>query len=305
MSEQTLVLGGSGFIGSALVRELSSRGTNVISFDQVDKDEKLPNVSYEAGNYFDTDSLVKLIGCSSAVVLAVGAMNPGNSVKGYMRGYEDYFSHDVRILDACANRGVKVLFLSSGGTVYGPQSVLPISEDVAPSPINHYGALKLCVESAMSAFEAQTGCKMIAARVANPYGPGQDYRKGVGFIGAAIAKAISGEFLEIWGDGSTVRDYVYIDDVAKMLAGLLEYSGPYSVFNVGTGIGTSQIKVLELLETQSLGPNVVFCPSRSVDVQSSVLDISRIRDIPSFEEPKDVSTGIDRYVSYLKNRVNI
>ena len=119
----------------------------------------------------------------------------------------------IRLFSYLLGTKKKLIFLSSGGTVYGNQKIQPIKEDVMALPINHYGNVKLCIENTMRVFNTQMHSKMLIARISNPYGPGQDFNKGVGFIDAAIKKAMLGDVLEIWGNGDTVRDYIYIDDV--------------------------------------------------------------------------------------------
>lgn len=133
-----------------------------------------------------------------------------------------------------------MIFLSSGGTVYGNQSIQPIREDALPKPINHYGNVKLCIENTIRTFNYQTHTKLLIARISNPYGPGQDFNRGVGFIDAALKKSIRKEKIEIWGDGTNVRDYIYIDDVCQMLIMLLEYEGEFDTFNLSSNIGTSK-----------------------------------------------------------------
>ena len=100
--------------------------------------------------------------------------------------------------------------------------------------------------------------KILIARISNPYGPGQDFNKGVGFIDAAIKKTIRGEKIEIWGDGNNVRDYIYIDDVCRMLISLFNYQGNYDTFNISSNTGTSQRDIIRMLEEMHLAPEVVY-----------------------------------------------
>jgi UDP-glucose 4-epimerase len=139
---------------------------------------------------------------------------------------------------------------------------------------------------------------MLVARISNPYGPGQDYHKGVGFIDAAIKHAIAGETIEIWGDGNVVRDYIYIDDVCRMLYALMDYHGDLEVFNISSNTGTSQNDIVEILKRKFPQVDVVYKPGRSVDARKIILDNTRIRAIcdgnmVSLEE------GIHRYYDYI------
>lgn len=192
-----------------------------------------------------------------------------------------------------------MIFFSSGGTVYGNQERQPITEDAVPVPINHYGNLKLCIENTMRTFNFQMKKNMLIARISNPYGPGQDYHKGVGFIDAAIKRTIAGETIEIWGDGNVVRDYIYIDDLCKMLYALVDYHGGVEVFNLSSNTGVSQNKIVDILRQIEPDVKVVYKPGRSVDAKKIILDNTRIQKICNFT-PLSIEEGIRRYYNYIK-----
>ena len=295
-----LVIGGAGFIGSALCQELTHRGIRVRSFDRAHREKRASNVEFVSGDFFKREDLLDALEGVDAVVHALGIVNPGNSDREFMRGYAGEFVQSALLFDECARRGVSVLFVSSGGTVYGRQTAMPISETALPSPINHYGALKLCIETSMRAFAQRNGVRMVAARDANPYGPGQDYRKGVGFIDACVRKTLAGEPIEIWGDGKIVRDYIHIDDVSRMLADLLDVEGGESVFNVSSGVGTSQLDVVGVLRECGFCPRVRMLPSRSVDTSTVVLDNSRIMAACGARELVGFRKGVKRYIAQME-----
>ena len=183
--------------------------------------------------------------------------------------------------------------------MYGNQEQQPIREDAVPVPINHYGNLKLCIENTIRTFNFQMKKNMLVARISNPYGPGQDYHKGVGFIDAAIKRAISGETIEIWGEGNNVRDYIYIDDLCKMLYTLIDYHGEHEVFNLSSNAGASQNDIVEILKNILPDVDVIYKPGRSVDAKKIILDNSRIRSICDFEMVS-LEEGIQRYYDYIK-----
>ena len=145
------------------------------------------------GNFFDDVELETLVENNDIIVHAISTVNPGNSNVQYMRGYNNDFIQTIKLCEYATLYNKKVIFLSSGGTVYGVQEYQPIIEDVCARPINHYGNIKLCIENTIRTFNFQKNTNFIIARISNPYGPGQDYHKGVGFIDAAIKKAIKGE----------------------------------------------------------------------------------------------------------------
>ena len=144
---------------------------------------------------------------------------------------------------------------------------------------------------------------MIIARISNPYGPGQDYNKGVGFIDAALKKCLNGETIEIWGDGEVVRDYIYIDDVCEMICSLINYNGEQEVFNLSSNEGVSLNRVIDELKQLNLQPHVIYKDSRSVDVSKVVLDNSRIEKIHPMKI-RSFKEGISEYYNYLKGSKN-
>ena len=204
---------------------------------------------------------------------------PKNSNEKYFFGYKNDFLQSIKLCEWSKQYEFRILFLSSGGTVYGNKEAMPIKEEDLPVPINHYGNLKLCIENTIRTFNRQMGLNNIIARISNPYGPGQDYRKGVGFIDAALKKAINKETIEIWGDGFVVRDYIHIQDVCKMLGSLIEYKGSREIFNISSQKGVSQNEILKILHKLIPDIKVEYLPYRTVDVPKIILDNTNIVEI--------------------------
>lgn len=299
MTKKVLVIGGSGFIGTNLIKKLVKEGEAVTSFDLHHSEYPVEGATYISGDFFDDENLERALEGMDAVYHCLSTVNPGNSNKRFMQGYSRDFVQSVHLFDLCIQKGIKVIFLSSGGTIYGVQKNQPIREDAECKPINHYGSVKLCIESVMRTFNTQTHSNMLIARISNPYGPGQDFHKGVGFVDAAVKKTLSHEPIEIWGDGTVVRDYIYIDDVVEMLYALLDYNGDQEVFNLSSNEGVSLNQVINSLKALGYTPQVTYKESRSVDVPAVVLDNEKIRTVytgplTSFDE------GLEKYTNYLR-----
>lgn len=298
-ASNVLVIGGNGFIGSNLCRVLTEQGFHVTSFDIAQPPRPVDGVKYVMGDFFDDNVLSAVIKGKDVIYHALSTINPGNSNQKYMMGYGRDFIQTVKLFDMLKDTDTKLIFLSSGGTVYGKQAVLPIKEDTLARPINHYGNVKLCIENALRVFDIQAKSKMIVARISNPYGPGQDYNKGVGFIDAVIRRTLEGETVEVWGDGEIVRDYIHIDDVCGMLAALAGYDGEENIFNLSSGQGASQNRIIEIVK--NIDPRVKFeyKPARSVDVGKIILDNTRIRTLYK-DKMIDLEDGIKSVYDYLK-----
>lgn len=294
-----LIIGGNGFIGSNLGKSLADRGWKVTSFDIAEPLMPDSRVEYIKGDFFDDNVLSDVIKGKDIIYHALSTVNPGNSNQKYMMGYGRDFIQTVRLFDMLKETDTKLIFLSSGGTVYGVQEKQPIDEDAPTRPINHYGNVKLCIENALRVFDIQAKSKMMIARISNPYGPGQDHNKGVGFIDAVIRKTLAGEPVEVWGDGEIVRDYIYIDDVCTLLGNLAEYEGDETIFNISSSVGTSQNRILEIVKSIDDSVRYEYKPARSVDVRKIILDNSRIMGV-SPVKLVGIEEGIRSVYDYLK-----
>jgi len=294
-----LVLGGNGFLGKNLCAYLADKGEEVYSFDMTMPQQKDSRIKYICGDFFDDYTLEKVIKGMDVVYHAICTLNPGNSNDKCIVGYERDFVQTAKLCYYLKDTDCRMIFFSSGGTVYGNQEVQPILENAVPVPINHYGNLKLCIENTIRTFNFQMKKNMLVARISNPYGPGQDYHKGVGFIDAAIKRAIAGETIEIWGDGSVVRDYIYIDDLCEMLYALIDYHGVIEVFNLSSNTGVSQNDIVEILKKIVPEVKVEYKPGRSVDAKKIILDNSRIHTICDLQMVS-IEQGIKKYYDYIK-----
>ena len=302
--KKVIILGGNGFIGKNLSKCCYKHGIDVYSLDIREPDEELEGINYISGDFFDEIFLKEIISDKDIIFHAISTIQPGNSNQKYMSGYNRDMIESIRLFSYLLGTKKKLIFLSSGGTVYGNQKIQPIKEDVMALPINHYGNVKLCIENTMRVFNTQMHSKMLIARISNPYGPGQDFNKGVGFIDAAIKKAMLGDVLEIWGNGDTVRDYIYIDDVCEMLYSLIDYSGEEEVFNISSGIGTSQNDIINIVEDKIRKINIIYKDRRSVDVNKIILDNSKISNVCDIKLIS-LENGIEKTIDHLKKYQNI
>ena len=297
-----LVLGGNGFIGKNLCTYISSMGHDVISFDMDYGFRESTKITYVKGDFFQDDDLIPYLKDVDVVFHAISTINPGNSNNKYMQGYTHDFLQSVKLCDLSKQYHFKIIYLSSGGTVYGFQTHMPIDEETLAIPINHYGNLKLCIENTFRTFNKQFNTNVIIARIANPYGPGQDYSKGAGFIDSALKRAIHNQTIEIWGDGTVIRDYIYIDDVCHMLASLIYYEGKESVFNISSNSGVSQNEIIKIIHKMVPDISVKYLPARSVDVPAIILNNTKILSVCK-EQCIEIEEGITKYYKYLQNLI--
>ncbi len=298
-----LILGGNGFIGTNLARIMSqSSGYAVTCFDRVEAAAPLETVQYRTGDFFDDEQLKALVDQYDIFYHAISTLTPGNSNTSYLQGYERDFIQSVKLCDLVQKAGKKLIFLSSGGTVYGRHERMPVMEDDTCLPINHYGTVKHCIENVMQTFREQNGARLMIARISNPYGPGQDFRKGVGVIDAAIKHAIHGTEMTVWGDGEVIRDYIYVDDACGMLMALADYEGPENIFNLSYGKGHSVNEILNFVKMRYPDLKVVYTAGRPVDLKEIVLSNQRIRSIYK-KKLTSLAEGVRKYADYIEEQL--
>lgn len=293
-----MVLGGNGFIGKNLCNFLQRQGEDVTSFDKELPLEQKKGITYIEGDFFEDVGLREILEEHTIIYHAISTVNPGNSNETYMQGYAKDFIQTIKMCSWIKDRDKKVIFLSSGGTIYGNQATQPIKEDALPQPINHYGNIKLCVENTLRILHIQNKIHISIARISNPYGPEQDYTKGVGFVDAVLKRSIQKKKIEIWGDGETIRDYIYIDDVIKFLYYLSFDNQEDMIYNISSGIGISQNQIIDMVRKLGIAVEVEYKRKRSVDVEKIILDNSKIQKQCKMEL-LPFSDGIERYYQYL------
>ena len=302
MKKKILILGGAGFLGSNLCCYLRNQGYGVCCFDVEYPAQRQKGIHYIKGDFFNDGELEDAVSDKECIIHAISTVNPGNSNELYMRGYGKDLLQTIRLCEMLAEKKIKMIFISSGGTVYGNHVKQPIDENVLPSPINHYGNIKLSIENAMRTFNIQMNTKFLIARVSNPYGQGQDFHKGVGFVDAVLKNTLEGNPVEIWGDGENVRDYVYISDVCEMMGCMVEYQGEEDTFNICSGTGVSQNEVIRIIRRMGLNPDVIYMKKRSVDVRKIILSNKKISSIWK-KGPINLEEGIGIYRRYVEERV--
>lgn len=278
-----LVLGANGFIGSHLVNALARQGCAVRAFGRShlrpSRHADSPLIEYVEGDFIhEGDVRAALEGCDICFHL-VSTTLPKSSNDDPVFDIHTNIGGTAALLKHAAASGVKkVVFLSSGGTIYGVPAEVPIDEDHPTDPICSYGITKLAVEKYLALYRHLHGIDYTILRLSNPYGEHQRVTATQGAIAVFLHKALRREPIEIWGDGSVVRDYVYIDDVISAIVSTIGYQGSEHIFNIGAGQGKSLNEILETIEkTIGLSVERRYKDPRPFDVPKSILSIARAK----------------------------
>lgn len=306
MTDQPIVLlGASGFIGNHLLDRLSAEKRHVIALARASRPHlpQHPNITWVFGDIRDPAILVRLFSDPPrAVIHAAGSHTPSDSANAPASDIETNLVPLVRSVELAVRAGVRrYVFLSSGGTIYGPTAT-PIGEDAPPNPIGAYGLAKLTAEQYLRLLTENTGTGSAILRLSNVYGPGQVPKPGFGFVPTAILRALRDEEIPLFNNGHDIRDYVYIDDVLNAITACLDDSRSY-VLNIGSGQGTSGLEIMQTLEAVMGKPlRLAPLPGRTQDVSSIVLDTGRAGQILGWQAQTPLSSGLAATKSWLQTR---
>jgi UDP-glucose 4-epimerase len=297
--KRALVLGGNGFIGSNLVRGLVASGVAARILD-LRREAALPSpgpVDFVEGDFTNRALLERALEERDAVFHLASATIPASGTGDPVHDVTENLVGTLRLIEACVARGVRrIVFASSGGTVYGRPRQVPIPEDHPQDPINSYAIVKLAIEKYLAMYAHLGRVDPVIVRISNPYGPGQFTRGAQGAIAVALGCLLRGEPFRLWGDGGVVRDFLYVDDLTRALlaAAAAPPDGP-RVYNVGSGTGISLRDVLVACE-RAAGRRLVIerLPGRAIDVPANVLDCARARQHLGWSPCVPLTEGLAR-----------
>jgi len=270
---RTIVIGGSGFIGTHLVKILIAAGREV---HVVGRKENAPvtlpsECRYLAGNYGDRNILKKILIPGCEVIDLAYSTVPKTSFEDPLYDLTSNLPSSVALMEDALKIGVsRILFVSSGGTVYGPVESLPITENHPTRPISPYGITKLTIDHYAMMYHRNEGLPVIVVRPSNAYGEAQRSGTGQGFLAEAIDAILSGREVEIYGQKGTIRDYTHVSDVALGVMAALFHGNDGKIYNLGTGVGASNLEITSILrefaEKDGFPVQTRILPARDYDV---------------------------------------
>lgn len=311
-----LVLGGGGFIGSHLSRSLLDNGNNVTIFERPklkvspevsaawEKAGASSNLKWIEGDFSNSNDTKEALNGIDIVYHLISTTLPKNSNDNPSFDIESNLIGTLKLLDEAVKQGVrKVVFISSGGTVYGIPNSIPIKEDHPLDPICSYGIAKLAIEKYLYLYHYLHGLNYCVLRISNPYGEWQR-SSAQGAVSVFLSRAIKNETIEIWGDGTVIRDYIHISDVIDVMLKSLDYNGDCRIFNIGNNRGYSLNDLLSIIES-ILGRPVIkkYTEARKLDVPVNVLDISKAREFLNWQPRVDLQKGMEMTYLWLKNNL--
>ncbi len=300
---KVLVVGGSGFIGSHVVDRLLMHGHSVRVFDRQPERFRapLPEVEYCLADFDDRMALIEAMSGVDVVYHLLSTTVPGTADLDPTTDVQDNLIGTINLLNSMERLGLsRILFLSSGGTVYGIPDTIPIPETHPLRPINSYGIVKATIEHYLDMYRRTRGVSPIVVRASNPFGPRQAHSGVQGVISTFLRRVLSGRSVEIWGDGTVVRDYLEVGDLAELCvrAGTSDREGAY---NAGSGQGLSIAEIIEAVRRVTGADFKMVCkPARPIDVPRCVLDCSRAKHDFGWECTTAFDVGLRNTWNWLK-----
>ena len=294
---RVMIVGGAGFIGTAVAAGLRSDGNDVVVLDsrrRIDRvRDLLSGVECHPFEFSGGDARPFLRSGDALVHLACST-NPASSMHSFWHDAESNILPSIRMFDAAADADVRrVVFASSGGTVYGSPRRLPVREDEMSVPLSAYGISKVAIEQYLSLYR---GFLPVSLRLGNPYGEYQLRGTTIGVMARYLRAALDGDVIEVWGDGSVVRDYIDIDDVVSAFKLALAVEGlPAGAYNIGTGTGTSVAEIIDIISNLSHRRlEIRRLEGRGYDVPSITLDPGRFMRATGWSPRTGVIEGLGR-----------
>ncbi len=294
-----IILGGTGFIGTALGQRLADHNHKIISISRQPPTSADHRIQYHTGSYDDQGLLKNLLPHCNYIFHLASGTNPGSSYMNPSIEVVENILPTSRLLEILPKYcDAHLVYISSGGAIYSEQqSNHGYCDEESPiAPISYYGSAKIAIEKILYAYHRQTGSDVSVLRPSNLYGPGQFQKSNFGLIQTLINAAIKSVPVEIWGNGMAIRDYLFIDDFTTFCTKLClkkkEAIG-YETYNVGSGKGHTIREVCKIVEkTTKTHINKKYLSKRSIDLDKIILNCKKARNAFDWKAETDLSIGI-------------
>jgi UDP-glucose 4-epimerase len=306
MKNNILLIGGAGFLGSNLASVICRNGWKVGLLDRVPLAAPLHDIEQFVGELRDMHLLRTALKKFSRIVFLVHEARVAPAADRLPANFLGNIELLLLVLEEARECGVEdFVFLSSGGAVYGEPESLPIREDHPKCPRSPYGVAKLAMEKYLAMAAGQSGFRHLEIRPSNPYGPGQNFQAAQGIVAVAMARIARREPITIRGDGSAIKDYIFINDFVEACFLLVSNPQATGPFNIGSGHGTRLLDVISIIE-KMVGNNakLIFEKAQPGDVTANVLDISKLEKSTGWKPLTPFGTGIAQTWDWMKSKLS-
>ncbi len=306
MKKNVLIIGSTGFIGKNIL-EYFLNNYNIVLLVRDASKVIPPFDDIKSINIVEADLkdmvIVKEVTQKyniHVVIHLASNLIPSSSKDDFNKEMNEIILPTYKLLEYLSKKNIKIIFFSSGGTIYGKVQESKIAESHLLQPINYYGYSKLMIENYIQFLNRTKNLSYLIFRPSNVYGKYQRLEAKQGFISVSIGKILSNQAIEIWGNGETIRDYVNVKDVAILTRELINMNINNEVINIGSSVGISLNEIVNLLQKKvDKKIKIEYKNSRSVDVDKMVLDITKLNSYINYKF-KNIEDGISEFLEYIK-----
>jgi len=307
-NKSCIIYGGAGFIGSHIAEDLLEKGYSVSVFDKKNTSKKniehlSGRLKFIEGDFNNVKDIAGSLNNINYVIHLVSSTLPADSNLNPFYDIETNLKSSLHLFEECMkHKAEKLIFISSGGTVYGNPQWLPITEDHPTNPITSYGIIKLTIEKYLGLYKDLYGLNYKIIRFSNPFGERQNPRLGQGLIANLLYRIKIHKKIEVWGDGSIVRDYFYIRDGVKAIGKTISDNSNNHIYNISSARGYSINQILDKFKkVLGLDFDVSYKPGRKFDVKKNILDNSLASRHLKWKPETNFNTALKNTWSYISD----
>ena len=310
MTIKTLTIGGSGYIGSHLIPELIKSGRNVTDLSAHPHKNVQDKFNCEKiiGDYANTDLLDKTVTDFDEVIFLAYSSNV-LAENNYAEILAKNVIPAINVFNICSQRNIKIVYFSSGGSVYGKQDKLPIQENFNTNPISFYGVSKLTLEKFLICLSQNKKLNYLIIRPSNVYGYDKSYHisnSKIGFINTSFDLIKKGMPISIFGQNGMIRDYIHISDLVTGTLSLLSNEINNEIFNIGTSVGSSNIDVFneikDIISNYHFNAAKIHLPERPVDDYKNILNCEKLYKFTNWEPKINLKLGLEMTFETIFNK---
>jgi UDP-glucose 4-epimerase len=308
MSIKCCLVGGTGFIGRSIINTLreNQREILVVGREATPKHFLPKDIKYVFGDIKDRSFVDSFLTDIDEIIYLAYSTTPTTSFDNLFFDLTDNLICAVRFFEIVSHHPVKkIIYISSGGAVYGEPTQKILSEDHPTNPITPYGITKLTIEKYAYLLWKTKQLPIVTLRPSNVFGEHQDPFIGQGFISTAIASIIKNKEIIVYGAEGTVRDYLYVDDFCKAIVSALTLAIPGEIYNVGSGLGLTNIDIINKIHKNPLIKNLPYqfkcLPARLSDVSYNVLDATKFKNICKWQPEVGIDEAIQKMTAFFLN----
>lgn len=307
--KKVLILGGTGFLGMNLCTQLYNNGINIKVYSRGNGYSEYvksiyPEIECVCGEFYLENDFEQLVDDVDIVFHLISSTRPSNMMM--IKEFNDNVIPTVKLLDACVIKKKKIIYFSSGGTVYGNPRYMPIDEYHRTDPISAYGIQKLTIEKIIEYYGRTYGLDYRILRISNPYGQFQSTNSNQGIIAVFLSRVLSDKCIEVWGDGSNIRDYIYVDDLIDACMIIMNYDGKERIFNISSGVGYSIMELIDIIKRNvSKTIDLKILESRMQDVSANILSNKIAKNELGWCPKWTLEKGVKDMISMWNNDKNM